>query len=302
MKKHIPVLKKESIELLNVKDSGTYVDCTLGEGGHAQEIINNLTTGNLIALDVDQKHVDDFVKETSEIRNVHIYARNANFSNLERIIDSLKEEGITKVDGILFDLGWATDQLERMEGLSYLSKDDELDMRLDMSYGVKASDLLNGLGNKELEKMFSDYADIQGSILKKLVEAIKIERKRKLFSKVDDLNKLIDKTFKFDSVREKSKRMSFLSKVYQALRISVNNEMYNLKLALEDLKKVLNEKGRVVIITFHSGEEKLVKEYFKRTAADKFKEVAFEVRPTVEELLANLSSRSAKLFCYEYQG
>ncbi len=301
MKKHIPVLKKESIELLNVKDSGTYVDCTLGEGGHAQEIINNLTTGNLIALDVDQKHVDDFVKETSEIRNVHIYARNANFSNLERIIDSLKEDGITKVDGILFDLGWATDQLERMEGLSYLSKDDELDMRLDMSYGVKASDLLNGLGNKELEKMFSDYADIQGSILKKLVEAIKIERKRKLFSKVDDLNKLIDKTFKFDSVREKSKRMSFLSKVYQALRISVNNEMYNLKLALEDLKKVLNEKGRVVIITFHSGEEKLVKEYFKRTAADKFKEVAFEVRPTVEELLANLSSRSAKLFCYEYQ-
>lgn len=302
MKKHIPVLKKESIELLNVKDSGTYVDCTLGEGGHAQEIINNLTTGNLIALDVDQKHVDDFVKETSEIRNVHIYARNANFSNLERIIDSLRDEGITKVDGILFDLGWATDQLERMEGLSYLSKDDELDMRLDMSYGVKASDLLNGLGNKELEKMFSDYADIQGSILKKLVEAIKIERKRKLFSKVDDLNKLIDKTFKFDSVREKSKRMSFLSKVYQALRISVNNEMYNLKLALEDLKKVLNEKGRVVIITFHSGEEKLVKEYFKRTAADKFKEVAFEVRPTVEELLANLSSRSAKLFCYEYQG
>lgn len=302
MKKHIPVLKKESIELLNVKDTGTYVDCTLGEGGHAKEIINNLTTGNLIALDVDQKHVDDFVKETSEIRNVHIYARNANFSNLERIVDSLREEGVTKVDGILFDLGWATDQLERMEGLSYLSKDDELDMRLDMSYGVKASDLLNGLGNKELEKMFSDYADIQGSILKKLVEAIKIERKRKLFSKVDDLNKLIDKTFKFDSVREKSKRMSFLSKVYQALRISVNNEMYNLKLALEDLKKVLNEKGRVVIITFHSGEEKLVKEYFKRTAADKFKEIAFEVRPTVEELLANLSSRSAKLFCYEYQG
>jgi 16S rRNA (cytosine1402-N4)-methyltransferase len=202
----------------------------------------------------------------------------------------------------LFDLGWATDQLERMEGLSYMSKDDELDMRLDMSYGVKASDLLNGLGSKELEKMFSDYADIQGSILKKLSEAIKIERKRKMFSKVDDLNKLIDKTFKFDPVREKSKRMSFLSKVYQALRIAVNNEMYNLKLALEDLKKVLNPGGRVVIITFHSGEENLVKDYFKRSAADKFKEVAFEVRPTVDELLVNLSSRSAKLYCYEYQG
>jgi 16S rRNA (cytosine1402-N4)-methyltransferase len=302
VKKHIPVLKKESIDLLNIKKGGTYIDCTLGEGGHAAEIINNLNTGNLIALDVDQKHVDDFVKETSEIGDVHIYARNANFSNLERIVDSLKDEGVTKVDGILFDLGWATDQLERMEGLSYMSKDDELDMRLDMSYGVKASDLLNGLGSKELEKMFSDYADIQGSILKKLSEAIKIERKRKMFSKVDDLNKLIDKTFKFDPVREKSKRMSFLSKVYQALRIAVNNEMYNLKLALEDLKKVLNPGGRVVIITFHSGEENLVKDYFKRSAADKFKEVAFEVRPTVDELLVNLSSRSAKLYCYEYQG
>jgi 16S rRNA (cytosine1402-N4)-methyltransferase len=302
VKKHIPVLKKESIDLLNIKKGGTYIDCTLGEGGHATEIINNLGKGNLIALDVDQKHVDDFVKETSEIGDVHIYARNANFSNLERIVDSLKDEGVTKVDGILFDLGWASDQLERMEGLSYMSKDDELDMRLDMSFGVKASDLLNGLGSKELEKMFSDYADIQGSILKKLSEAIKIERKRKMFSKVDDLNKLIDKTFRFDPVREKSKRMSFLSKVYQALRIAVNNEMYNLKLALEDLKKVLNPGGRVVIITFHSGEENLVKDYFKRSAADKFKEVAFEVRPTVDELLANLSSRSAKLYCYEYQG
>jgi 16S rRNA (cytosine1402-N4)-methyltransferase len=106
VKKHIPVLKKESIEQLNIKDGGTYIDCTLGEGGHATEIINNLTTGNLIALDVDQKHVDDFVKETKEIGNVHIYARNANFSNLERVVDGLKEEGITKVDGVLFDLGW----------------------------------------------------------------------------------------------------------------------------------------------------------------------------------------------------
>ncbi len=296
MKKHIPVLKKESIEYLAVKKGGAYVDCTLGEGGHSLAIIEELKQGTLIALDIDNKHVEDFTKETQEIKNVRIYARNANFSNLERIIDETK---VGKIDGILYDLGWSMDQLDRMEGLSYLNKDAELDMRLDMSYGVMAKDLLNGLGSRELEKLFTDYADIRGANLKKLIESIKIERKRKLFSKVDDLNKLIDKTFRFDNTREKSKRMGLFSRVYQALRIAVNNEMYNLKLSFQDLPKILNDGGRVVIITFHSGEEAIVKDFFGRSP--KFNEVAREVRPTVEELLENLSARSAKLFCYEYK-
>ncbi len=296
MKKHIPVLKTESIEYLAVKKGGVYVDCTLGEGGHSLAIIEELKQGKLIALDIDDKHVGDFTKETQEVKNVRIYARNANFSNLERIIDETK---VGKIDGILYDLGWSMDQLDRMEGLSYLNKDAELDMRLDMSYGVMAKDLLNGLGSRELEKLFTEYADIRGGNLKKLIESIKIERKRKLFSKVDDLNKLIDKTFRFDNTREKSKRMGLFSRVYQALRIAVNNEMYNLKLSFQDLPKVLNDGGRVVIITFHSGEEAIVKDFFARST--KFTEIAREVRPTVEELLENLSARSAKLFCYEYK-
>lgn len=296
MKKHIPVLKTESIEYLAVKKGGVYVDCTLGEGGHSLAIIEELKQGKLIALDIDDKHVGDFTKETQEVKNVRIYARNANFSNLERIIDETK---VGKIDGILYDLGWSMDQLDRMEGLSYLNKDAELDMRLDMSYGVMAKDLLNGLGSRELEKLFTEYADIRGGNLKKLIESIKIERKRKLFSKVDDLNKLIDKTFRFDNTREKSKRMGLFSRVYQALRIAVNNEMYNLKLSFQDLPKVLNDGGRVVIITFHSGEEAIVKDFFARS--QKFTEIAREVRPTVEELLENLSARSAKLFCYEYK-
>ena len=296
MKKHIPVLKTESIEYLAVKKGGVYVDCTLGEGGHSLAIIEELKQGKLIALDIDDKHVGDFTKETQEVKNVRIYARNANFSNLERIIDETK---VGKIDGILYDLGWSMDQLDRMEGLSYLNKDAELDMRLDMSYGVMAKDLLNGLGSRELEKLFTEYADIRGGNLKKLIESIKIERKRKLFSKVDDLNKLIDKTFRFDNTREKSKRMGLFSRVYQALRIAVNNEMYNLKLSFQDLPKVLNDGGRVVIITFHSGEEAIVKDFFARSP--KFTEVAREVRPTVEDLLENLSARSAKLFYYEYK-
>ncbi len=297
MKKHIPVLKKESIEFLAIKEGGTYVDCTLGEGGHSLAIVEQLKKGTLLALDIDSKHIEDFTKGTQEIKNVRIYARNANFSNLERVIE---ETGIEKVDGILFDLGWSMDQLDRMEGLSYLNKDAELDMRLDMTYGIMAKDLLNGLGAKELEKLFTEYADIRGSNLKKLVEGIKIERKRKLFTKVDDLNKLIDKTFRFDNAREKSKRMGMFSKVYQALRIAVNNEMYNLKLAFQDLQKVMNVNGRVCIITFHSGEEAILKSFFNGNS--KFREIAKEVRPTVEELLENLSSRSAKLFCYEFIG
>ncbi len=296
MKKHIPVLKTECIEYLAVKKGGVYVDCTLGEGGLSLAIIEELKQGKLIALDIDDKHVGDFTKETQEVKNVRIYARNANFSNLERIIDETK---VGKIDGILYDLGWSMDQLDRMEGLSYLNKDAELDMRLDMSYGVMAKDLLNGLGSRELEKLFTEYADIRGGNLKKLIESIKIERKRKLFSKVDDLNKLIDKTFRFDNTREKSKRMGLFSRVYQALRIAVNNEMYNLKLSFQDLPKVLNDGGRVVIITFHSGEEAIVKDFFARST--KFTEIAREVRPTVEELLENLSARSAKLFCYEYK-
>lgn len=297
MKKHISVLKQESIDSLNIKSGGVYIDTTLGEAGHAIEIINQLKNGTFVALDIDEGHVTEFEKKAKEFGDVRIYARNANFSNLEGIVDELK---IEKVDGILFDLGWAMDQLDRVEGLSYLNKEDSLDMRMDKSYGVTAKDLLNGLGNRELEKMFGEYADIRGGNLKKLIETIKIERKRKLFDKVDDLNKVIDRAVRFDSVTEKSKRMGFFSKVYQALRIAVNNEMYNLKLALEDLSKIMNTNGRVCIITFHSGEENLVKNFFNNNS--KFKAVGNEIRPTVEELLANISSRSAKLYCYEFIG
>lgn len=311
---HITVLKKKSVDLLNIKDKGIFVDVTLGSGGHSLEILNRVENILLICFDLDSNNIENFREivtkdkginlldlETVDATNIegrNVILINKNFSEIG---EYAKKIGVDKVDGVIADLGWSYDQFENIEGLSYEKNDDELDMRLGQGFGVKAKDLLNALNKKELSRMFEEYGDILGFQNRKLVMEILDYRRFKLFENVKDLNQVIERLSgsKIDK--------KYQSKVFQSLRIAVNNEKQNLKDFLESVKTLMKSGSRLCVITFHSGEEKVVMNELKGVVerkeaifvSNQYGKVYF--RPSVEELTANLRSRSAKLFSIEYK-
>jgi 16S rRNA (cytosine1402-N4)-methyltransferase len=309
---HKSVLLQESINYLNVSNGRTFLDLTLGSGGHSLKIIEGLSEGTFVGFDVDPESVRAFRSRLIELGflehknitenifhlakgNLKIYLVNSNFSQVLEVFEILK---ISKVDGVIADLGWSTDQKGVIQGLSYENTDEELDMRLDPNLGVKASDLLNALNSRELEKMFADYADIYGRQNKTLAAEIISARKLQLFEKVGQLTGLLDKVFSTD----KNNKYQIYSKVFQSLRIAVNQEYQTLKALLEDIVNLLGLNSILLIITFHSGEEKLVRMVFNELVNKKdFEYVTHQlgenfVRPSVEELQNNIKSRSAKLY------
>lgn len=291
--KHKSVLLTETIALLKVKEDGIYVDLTLGGGGHSLEILEKLKNGKLIAFDLDNESIANFKTKAKNNERERYKLVNDNFGNFAEYLEE-------KVDGIIADLGWSTDQLKNLKGLSYNDDSAPLDMRFDLNLGVKASDLLNALNRKELAQMFKEYSDIYGKGNKDLVEAILKARNTKLFESVGDLKQLIDKVF----FKEKNKN-SFYSKVFQALRIAVNQELIRLKDMLNAGFENLNSNGRFLIITFHSGEAKIVQSFFDEKVKSEEAEYITKkggdhfITPSVEELRSNINSRSAKLFGIE---
>lgn len=303
MRIHKSVMLNETINNLLFKNSGTYIDCTLGSGGHSLGLLNRLEKGILICIDSDKQSIEDFSNELEKLGftklentyvkpNIKVILSNRNFSQLSEI---LAEQKIDKVDGIIADLGWSSDQLNQIEGLSFESPNSELDMRLDKSLAVKSSDLLNGLGTKDLSNMFSKYADIYGKDNNFLVERIIQQRKSKPFKVVSDLLPLLDKTSRNGNPK------NFYAKVFQALRIAVNNEYKNLETLLHESLSYMNTNGRVLIITFHSGEANIVQEFIKSNNLKSLfnKNGEMYLVPSINELRENISSRSAKLFGYQ---
>src|SRR5260221_10772721 len=255
--------------------------------------------------------VSDRLVEAGYKKNVHhftkgkknIYLINENFKNLMEVLKGLKVE---EIDGIIADLGWSSDQLGAIAGLSYENELEALDMRINAGLGVKASDLLNALGRKELQAMFEKYCDLFGAKNRALVEEIVKERKSKLFENVGDLLRVINRAFGFGKNKFlNNQKFSTYSRIFQALRIAVNDEYSNLKEMLINSFEVLNSGGRMAVITFHSGEEKFVTDFIKeklelegaelnsKTLGDMY------IRPSVEELKENLRARSAKLFVFK---
>jgi 16S rRNA (cytosine1402-N4)-methyltransferase len=313
--KHLTVLKKQTVDLLNVKDGGVYLDLTLGGGGHSLEILERAKNVTLISFDIDKKNIDEFKQVASSkwqvaSKNIsekiedlafdtyHLILINDNFAKLDEYLEELN---IDHVDGIIADLGWSSDQLENITGLSYENKSDELDMRMNSEYGVRASDLLNGLGKRELSEMFEKYADIHGGSNNRLVEEIKKFRNKRLFETVGDYIDVINKAYDMQSVErgKKGNKLQIYSRAFQALRIAVNSEFSNLKDALQKGFNALSNEGVISIITFHSGEERLVKDFVNKNK-DQVEIVSRErgedyLRPTVNELLENMRARSAKL-------
>ena len=250
--KHIPVLFNETIEALNVRPDGIYVDCTAGGGGHCNAVAEKLTTGRIIAIDQDPEAIENLTerfKDNDRVTIVH-----DNFVNIRAILGNL---GIDGVDGIMADLGVSSHQLDTDERGFSFHKDAPLDMRMSME-GMSAADLVNTASQSELQKIIYTYGEekFAPSIARNIVKARQEKPIETTFELVDIIKA---------SMPMKAKRDGHPArKTFQALRIEVNGELEKLDRALEDMFDVLNPSGRIAIITFHSLEDRIVKKKFNK--------------------------------------
>jgi 16S rRNA (cytosine1402-N4)-methyltransferase len=243
---HIPALLDESIEGLNIRPGGIYIDVTFGGGGHSMEILKRLTTGRLIAFDQDEDARHN-VPENSKLLFL-----NQNFRFLR---NNLRFCGIESVDGLIADLGVSFHQFDEPERGFTFRHDAPLDMRMNKNGAVTAADLLRNLDELAMADMFYNLGELTNS--RKIAKAIVNARMEKPVTSVSDIIAAISKLVPY---RQEHK---FYAKVFQALRIAVNHEIEYLKEMLEQALTVLNPGGRLVVITYHSLEDRVVKNFMK---------------------------------------
>ena len=280
---HTPVLPNEVLSYLNISQNGIYIDGTLGLGGHASLIINRLSSkGHLIGIDRDSETLQHTKKRLSGCKTpVSIFYES--YHNFESILDGL---GINQVNGILLDLGLSSYQMDSdNRGFSYKSNSD-LDMRFDKSQKIKASDLLNHGSVEDIANIIYQYGEERRS----RSIARKIVKMRPLLS-VNDLNESIRRS------THPHKRNKIFARVFQALRIKVNEELDKLEIFLSIFLDRLSVGGRIVIISFHSLEDRLVKNAFKNLASNQQLSILTKkpVTPDKNEINHNNRCRSAKL-------
>ena len=252
---HIPVIATETIENLNIKPDGVYLDLTLGKGGHSKMILERLSDeGTLIALDQDKEAIEAAKENLKDFSNV-IFVN----SNFEKIDEVLRDLGFDYIDGALMDIGVSSYQIDNADrGFSYM-KDGPLDMRMNQENELTAEIIVNEYSQDELEKIFFEYGEEKFSrlIAKNIIKAREDYR--------------IDTTFKLKDIVTKSIKSNEAhpeKRVFQALRIEVNRELDVLKNTIDKVVDHLNEGGRLAIITFHSLEDRIVKNKFKDLATD----------------------------------
>ena len=300
---HISVFLNEATEGLNIRKDGVYVDCTLGGGGHSQGILKKLKgTGLLIGIDQDDFALDFSKKRLQEYKNIKYFKDN--FSNLEAILNSCH---IDEVDGILLDLGVSSFQFDdKTRGFSYWKK-NKLDMRMNQNQELDAKIIVNTYSLDKLAEIFKNYGEEKNSyrIAKRLVDFRQV---KEIYSNQD----LIDIIKGALSEKEKRKHGHPARKVFQALRIEVNDELGVLARTLNIIEKKLKEKGRLSVITFHSLEDRIVKQFINEKAAPcicppdfpecrcglkpSLKKISRKpLMPTAEEIEKNPRARSAKL-------
>ncbi|MDP2971237.1 MAG: 16S rRNA (cytosine(1402)-N(4))-methyltransferase RsmH [Deltaproteobacteria bacterium] len=291
--KHIPVMVEEVMDLLRCEPGRTYVDCTLGGGGHAEEILMRTDPdGVVIGMEWDQKAIDEAEKR------LKLYGSRArifreNFIHLSEILKTVK---IESVDGILLDLGLSSIQLEREErGFSFRGE-GPLDMRMDERRDCTAADLANGLPLAELERILFEYGEERWA--RRIARAIVSEREKNPIQTTVALRKIVYSTI---PKRFQSRRIDPATRTFQALRIRVNEELENLKEMLESGWKVLRKEGRICIISFHSLEDRMVKGAFRRLESEGMMRILTKrpLTPSEEEQKKNPRARSAKLRCAE---
>lgn len=300
---HVPVLLKEVIDGLNINPEGIYIDGTLGAAGHSLEIVSKLTTGKLIGIDQDK----NALKKASEVLSLYkdkvIFIHN-NYENIDEILDDLN---IDKVDGVLLDIGVSSHQLdEGSRGFSY-HQDARLDMRMNKGQEFSAWNLVNEYSGSELERVILEYGE--ESWAKRIAEFIVEERKDKTIDTTLELVEVLKKAIPV-GVRRNMPHPG--RKTFQAIRIEVNRELDVLEAAIPKIIKRLNKGGRLAIITFHSLEDRIVKNKYRDLftqcicppeipicMCDKEREIKIITRrpiiATEEELEYNIRARSAKL-------
>ncbi len=297
---HIPVLLGETLEGLNIQPDGIYVDCTFGGGGHSRAILSRLgAKGKLVAFDQD----DDAKKNLPDDERLVFVSHN--FRHLQRF---LRLEQITAVDGIMADLGVSSHQFDEADRGFSTRFNADLDMRMDQRQALTAFDVVNTYTEQQLHKLFEQYGEVTNS--KTLARKIVQVRNTASLKTIDGFK---------NAVRDivKGNPNKYFAQVFQALRIEVNDELGALKEMLEQIPNLLKPGGRVAIITFHSLEDRLVKNFFRRGSFDEPEENPFintepvnelkiitkkPVGPTDEEMKRNPRSRSAKLRVAEKKG
>ncbi|MGI6579745.1 MAG: 16S rRNA (cytosine(1402)-N(4))-methyltransferase RsmH [Saccharofermentanales bacterium] len=307
---HIPVLLTEVLETLLIKPNGIYVDCTAGGGGHSLEILKRLSsTGVLISIDQDPAALTatKLKLESLNHKNAHFILVNNRFSHLREILDDLNIDG---VDGVLADLGVSSHQIDTAERGFSFQKDGNLDMRMDPANPANAADIVNNSSAEELNYIFRVYGEEKYSL--KIAAAIVAERKKKKFSSTFDLVDLIKKVVPAKSRRDKHPA----KRVFQALRIAVNQELQELERLLQVLPQCVKSGGRIALISFHSLEDRLIKHKFQEwenpcTCPDDFpicvcgniplgKVVGRKgITATDSEIAENSRARSARLRVFE---
>ena len=299
--KHVSVLLDETIESLNIKEDGVYVDGTLGGAGHTKEILKRLTSGTLIGIDQDLDALNNAKVILKDYKNV-ILSHN-NFSNIKEVLKELK---IDSVDGIMMDLGVSSYQLDTGErGFSYM-KDAPLDMRMDRDSDLSAYDVINSYSEKELAGVIKDYGEER--FAKRIAGFVVNERE---VSEIKTTHELVDIIKKAIPARYRRTGPHPAKRTFQAIRIEVNKELEILKDSINDSVDVLKPGGRLAIISFHSLEDRIVKHTYKKLSdpcecpktlpcvcgkKPIIKLISRKpIGPSEEELEINPRSRSAKL-------
>ena len=264
---HIPVLLKETIEALNIYSNGIYVDCTFGGGGHAKAILEKLgEDGKLVAFDQDEDARRNIPKDERIIFVPH------NFRHLQRF---LKLHNIYAVDGILADLGVSSHQFDEADRGFSTRYDAPLDMRMDQRQSLTAADLISNYSEQQLHKMFEQYGEVTNA--KTLARTIVELRGTQSLKSIDAFKQALRGVVKGNPNR-------YFAQVFQALRIEVNDELGALKEMLQQIPPLLKPGGRAAIITFHSLEDRLVKNFFRRGTFEETDENPFTMQEKVNEL------------------
>ena len=283
---HTPVLLNEILKYLNPRPNQNFVDATVGDGGHARAILENIApNGKLIAVDRD---VDSVVRAKSNLKEFEnrVLFVNDSFGNILKIVE---EGGFNRIKGILFDFGMSTNQLENSgRGFSF-QRDEVLDMRYDIKTQVTAEDVLNNYSEAELVRIFKEFGEEPKAL--KTAAAIIKARGEKRIKTTGELVRIIEKIIK------RRGKIHPATKIFQALRIEVNQELMEIERALVDVPKVLPNGGRAAFISFHSLEDRLIKNWAKDLSRKNVIKILNKkpLTASAEELKINPKSRSAKL-------
>lgn len=289
---HIPVLTKEILDYLKPMPGGKFIDCTLGEGGHTTAILKKIAPkGTILSIDLDARTVENFKIQSFKLKNKkNIILAHGNFSDLKKIVERKK---FKKADGILIDLGWNIGQFENSgRGFSF-QKDEPIDMRYDVeSLNITARDIVNGYKEKDLADIFWKFGEERFS--RKIAKAICKERKKKKIKTTFELVGIIQKSI---PARFRNKKIHFATKTFQALRIETNRELENLEKALPQALDILKKEGRMVVVSFHSLEDRIVKNFFRQKKQEGRVKILTK-KPVIaseKEIELNKRARSAKL-------